>query len=51
LAIQQYLLSLTHLCAQSIILFASPQSLKEGSAWAPLLQKLAERKLFTLLVC
>jgi superfamily II DNA helicase RecQ len=51
LAIQRRLLSITYRRAQSIILFASPQSLREGSSWAPLLQKLAERKLFTLLVC
>jgi superfamily II DNA helicase RecQ len=51
LAIQRRLLSITVLRHQSIILFASPQSLKGGSSWAPLLQKLAERKLFTLLVC
>jgi superfamily II DNA helicase RecQ len=51
LAIQQRLLSIAYLRVQYIILFASPQSLKEGSVWAPLLKKLDERKLFTLLVC
>jgi hypothetical protein len=50
LAVQQHLLSITDHCSQSIILFASPQSLKAGLLWAPLLQKLALRKLFTLLV-
>jgi superfamily II DNA helicase RecQ len=51
LAIQRRLLSNSSHRNQSIILFASPQSLNEGSLWAPLLQKLAERKLYTLLVC
>jgi superfamily II DNA helicase RecQ len=51
LAIQRRLLAITHLKAQSIILFASPQSLRHGSSWAPLLNILAKRKLFTLLVC
>jgi hypothetical protein len=41
LAIQQCLLSINYCHAQSIIIFASPQILKEGSLWAPLLQKLA----------
>jgi superfamily II DNA helicase RecQ len=50
LAIQRRLLTINVRKAQSIVLFASPQSLKEGSSWAPLLVKLAERKLFTLLV-
>jgi superfamily II DNA helicase RecQ len=50
-ALQQRLLTITHLRAQSIILYASPQSLKEGSSWSPLLKCLSGRKLFTLLVC
>jgi superfamily II DNA helicase RecQ len=50
LAIQTRLLSITHLHHQSIILFTLPQSLKEGSSWAPLLKRLAKKKLFTLLV-
>jgi superfamily II DNA helicase RecQ len=51
LAIQRRLLSITYRRSQSIILFASPQSLRAGSSWAPLLQKLAARQLYTLLVC
>jgi superfamily II DNA helicase RecQ len=51
LAIQRRLLSITQRHAQTIILFASPQSLKEGSSWAPLLKCLSQRQLFTLLVC
>jgi superfamily II DNA helicase RecQ len=50
-AIQTRLLSITQRLSQSIILFTSPQSLKEGSLWAPLLKCLAKQKLFTLLVC
>jgi hypothetical protein len=50
LSIQWRLLSLNYPHIQPLILFASPQSMKEGSSWAPLLQKLAERKLFTLLL-
>jgi superfamily II DNA helicase RecQ len=49
-AIQKRLLSITQLHAQSIILFTLPQSLKEGSSWAPLLKRLSKRQLFTLLV-
>jgi superfamily II DNA helicase RecQ len=49
-AIQTRLLSITQVHAQSIILFTSPQSLKEGSSWAPLLKRLSKRQLFTLLV-
>jgi hypothetical protein len=51
LAIQQCLLSITYHCSQSITIFALPQSLKEELLWAPLLQKLAEWKLYTLIVC
>jgi superfamily II DNA helicase RecQ len=51
LAIQTRLLSITQQNAQSIILFASPQSLKEQSSWAPLLKRLCQMELFTLLVC
>jgi superfamily II DNA helicase RecQ len=51
LALQRRLLSITNRQSQSIILFASPQSLKHGSSWSPLLKILAQRKLFTLLVC
>jgi superfamily II DNA helicase RecQ len=51
LAIQQRLLSITHRQAQTIILFASPQSLRGRLSWAPLLKRLAEMQLFTLLVC
>jgi superfamily II DNA helicase RecQ len=51
LAIQRRLLSITLRHPQSIVLFTSPQSLKEASSWSPLLLKLAGRKLFTLLVC
>jgi hypothetical protein len=50
-AIQTRLLSITQRRSQSIILFTSPQSLKEGSSWAPLLKCLAKRNLFSLLVC
>jgi superfamily II DNA helicase RecQ len=49
-AIQTRLLSITQVHAQSIILFTSPQSLKEGSSWAPLLKCWWKRQLFTLLV-
>jgi hypothetical protein len=51
MAIQTCLQSITQQCSQSIILFTSPQSLKRGLSWAPLLKCLAKRKLFTLLVC
>jgi superfamily II DNA helicase RecQ len=38
-AIQRRLLSVAHQHAQSIILFAWLQSLREGSSWAPLLHQ------------
>jgi hypothetical protein len=50
LTIQWRLLSINiHKAQLIVLLFASPQSLKEGSLWAPLLLKL-ERKLCTLLL-
>ena len=50
IALRDRLLRLKHKRSQSIILFASPQSLQKNSLWHPVFQKLSSRNLFTLFV-